>query len=58
MDDTVLLIGIDIITVEHFNAKDFGRFLLKPEKPMKSFLQKFVVPKNDKNFTIKVTWTP
>ena len=25
---------------------------------MKSFLQKFIAPKNDKNSTIKVTWTP
>ena len=48
----------DVVTVEHFNAKDFNKFLLKPEKPMKSFLQKFIAPKNDKNSTIKVTWTP
>lgn len=48
----------DIVTVEHFNSRDFQRFLLKPEKPMKSFLQKFIAPKNDKNSTIKVTWTP
>jgi hypothetical protein len=44
--------------VEHFNSKDFNKFILKPEKPMKSFLQKFISPKSDKNSTIKVTWTP
>ena len=48
---------IEIVIVEHLNVKDFNRFLLKPEKPMKSFLQKFTLPKNDKNSIIKVTWT-
>ena len=50
--------SIDVVTVEHYSARDFNRFLLKPEKPMKSFLQRFIAPKNDKNSTIKVTWTP
>ena len=48
----------DSVTVEHFNKENFNKFMLQGEKPMKSFLQKFVQPKNDKNQTIKALWTP
>lgn len=33
-----LMFDVDVVTVEHYSARDFNRFLLKPEKPMKSFL--------------------
>lgn len=48
----------EIVEFEYFDVNTFKDFLYKREKALNAVLQKFVEPKNNRNFVIKVSWTP